>query len=244
VRGYYSRCHVRNSVPGAPCWLACEVTPSLAALRTSPIHSVRVPSAKAWLPANGSGQPLQSGSRHARFCQRSGVSNSTHSLAFRRNRGACSMPSLESRVPPPAVVLVIGVFMWLLSRAAPSLHFDVPARNWLAVVLVLAGFLTGISGVVTFLRAKTTVDPTKPRASSLVTWGVYAISRNPMYLGGLTMLLAQSRRGVGRCPCDHRPGHTGSVAIWRTSSPLRDDVRSIRFSACQSSRPLPASGSV
>jgi protein-S-isoprenylcysteine O-methyltransferase Ste14 len=115
---------------------------------------------------------------------------------------------------------------------------------WLAVVLVLAGFLTGISGVVTFLRAKTTVDPTKPRASSLVTWGVYAISRNPMYLGGLTMLLAQSRRGVGRCPCDHRPGHTGSVAIWRTSSPLRDDVRSIRFSACQSSRPLPASGSV
>ena len=79
--------------------------------------------------------------------------------------------------------------MWLVSRAAPSLHFEVPTHNWLAVVLVSAGFLTGISGVVTFLRAKTTVDPTKPRASSLVTWGVYAISRNPMYLGGLIMLL-------------------------------------------------------
>jgi protein-S-isoprenylcysteine O-methyltransferase Ste14 len=79
--------------------------------------------------------------------------------------------------------------MWLVSRAAPSLHFDVPAHNWLAIVLVSVGFLTGISGVVTFLRAKTTVDPTKPRASSLVTWGVYAISRNPMYLGGLIMLL-------------------------------------------------------
>jgi protein-S-isoprenylcysteine O-methyltransferase Ste14 len=99
------------------------------------------------------------------------------------------MPSLESKVPPPAVVLVIGVFMWLVSRAAPSLHFDVPAHNWLAIVLVSVGFLTGIAGVVTFRRAKTTVDPMKPRASSLVTWGVYAISRNPMYLGGLIMLL-------------------------------------------------------
>ena len=99
------------------------------------------------------------------------------------------MPSLEAKVPPPAVVLVIGVFMWLVSRAAPSLHFDVPAHNWLAIVLVSVGFLTGISGVVTFRRAKTTVDPTKPRASSLVTWGVYAITRNPMYLGGLIMLL-------------------------------------------------------
>ena len=99
------------------------------------------------------------------------------------------MPSLESKVPPPAVVLVIGVFMWLLSRATPSLHFDVPWHNWLAVVLVSAGFITGASGVVTFRKAKTTVNPLKPHASSLVTWGVYAISRNPMYLGGLIMLL-------------------------------------------------------
>ena len=79
--------------------------------------------------------------------------------------------------------------MWLISRAAPPLHFDVPAHTWLAVVLVSTGFVTGISGVVTFRKAKTTVDPMKPHASSLVTWGVYAISRNPMYLGGLIMLL-------------------------------------------------------
>ena len=99
------------------------------------------------------------------------------------------MPSLEARVPPPAVMLLIAVLMWAVARAAPSLHFDVPGHNWLAIVLVAVGFLTGTSGVVTFLRAKTTVDPTKPRASSLVTWGIYAISRNPMYLGGLIMLL-------------------------------------------------------
>ena len=99
------------------------------------------------------------------------------------------MPSLESKVPPPALVVVMAAFMWLLSRATPSLHVDVPWHNWLAIVLVSVGFLTGLSGVVTFRIAKTTVDPTKPRASSLVTWGVYTFSRNPMYLGGLIMLL-------------------------------------------------------
>jgi protein-S-isoprenylcysteine O-methyltransferase Ste14 len=99
------------------------------------------------------------------------------------------MPSLESKVPPPAVMLAMALLMSLISRVAPPFHFDVPARNWLTVILVSAGFVTGISGVVTFRHAKTTVNPLKPHASSLVTWGVYAISRNPMYLGGFMMLL-------------------------------------------------------
>jgi protein-S-isoprenylcysteine O-methyltransferase Ste14 len=98
------------------------------------------------------------------------------------------MFSLEAKVPPPALVLLIAMFMWLTARAAP-LHFDVPAHNWIAAVLVSLGFFTGITGVMTFRQAKTTTDPTKPHASSMVTWGVYALSRNPMYLGGLIMLL-------------------------------------------------------
>ena len=104
----------------------------------------------------------------------------------------CSMPSLESKVPPPAVVLVMAAFMWLISRAAPPFHLDMPAHTWLAVALVSIGFVTGVAGVVTFRRAKTTIDPTRPHASLLVTWGVYTMSRNPMYLGGLTMLLGWS----------------------------------------------------
>jgi protein-S-isoprenylcysteine O-methyltransferase Ste14 len=99
------------------------------------------------------------------------------------------MPSLDSKIPPPAVVLVMAVFMWLISRAVPQLHVDLPGHNWLAAVVVVAGFVTGLSGVLTFRQADTTINPLKPHASTLVTRGVYAMSRNPMYLGGLIMLL-------------------------------------------------------
>ena len=102
------------------------------------------------------------------------------------------MPSLDSKIPPPVVVLIMGVFMWLTSRAVPALHFDLPGHNWLAVIVVLAGFVTGMSGVLSFRKAKTTTNPMKPHASMLVTRGVYGVSRNPMYLGGLVMLLGWS----------------------------------------------------
>jgi protein-S-isoprenylcysteine O-methyltransferase Ste14 len=99
------------------------------------------------------------------------------------------MPSLDSKIPPPAVVLILAVFMWLISRAAPSLDFGLPGHTWLGAAIVLAGFVTGASGVLSFRKARTTTNPMKPGASTLVTRGVYAMSRNPMYLGGLIKLL-------------------------------------------------------
>jgi protein-S-isoprenylcysteine O-methyltransferase Ste14 len=45
--------------------------------------------------------------------------------------------------------------------------------------------------VVAFRRAGTTVNPMKPESSSsLVVSGIYAFTRNPMYLGFLFALLA------------------------------------------------------
>jgi protein-S-isoprenylcysteine O-methyltransferase Ste14 len=63
-------------------------------------------------------------------------------------------------------------------------------RVGLALVLVLIGLYISIAGIVTFRRAKTTINPTKAStASSLVTTGVYRFTRNPMYLGLLLILL-------------------------------------------------------
>lgn len=99
------------------------------------------------------------------------------------------MRILELKVPPPVVALVAAVLMWLVSRSVPAFIFVLPARDAIAVGLAAAGFITGLAGVITFGRAKTTVNPTKPHSSSsLVSWGVYRITRNPMYLGGLLIL--------------------------------------------------------
>ena len=47
-----------------------------------------------------------------------------------------------------------------------------------------------ISGIYAFFKFKTTVDPMKPaKASSLVTIGIYHITRNPMYMGMLLLLI-------------------------------------------------------
>ena len=99
------------------------------------------------------------------------------------------MRFLELKVPPPVVVIVTAGLMWLASRMEPVFAFEIPARNAIAIGLAAIGFITGLSGVVTFRRAKTTVNPLKPQSSSsLVSWGVYRVTRNPMYLGGLLIL--------------------------------------------------------
>jgi protein-S-isoprenylcysteine O-methyltransferase Ste14 len=99
------------------------------------------------------------------------------------------MHVLELKVPPVAVVLFMAALMWLVARAAPAFEFALPARGFLAVGLAVTGMVVSLSGVVSFRRAKTTVNPMKPdSSSSLVTSGVYALTRNPMYLGFLLVL--------------------------------------------------------
>ena len=101
------------------------------------------------------------------------------------------MRVLKLRVPPLAVVLVTAALMWLIAKATPALSFRMPAQNFIAIALAVAGAALAILGVISFARAGTTVNPLTPEgSSSLVTSGVYRISRNPMYVGLLFLLLA------------------------------------------------------
>jgi protein-S-isoprenylcysteine O-methyltransferase Ste14 len=100
------------------------------------------------------------------------------------------MDSLELAVPPPVVTLVIGLAMWLLAFLFPQLALPFTGGEITAVLIALLGLSISMAGVITFKRARTTVDPRKPAdASVLVTSGVYRISRNPMYLGILLALI-------------------------------------------------------
>jgi protein-S-isoprenylcysteine O-methyltransferase Ste14 len=101
------------------------------------------------------------------------------------------MSALELKVPPPLVALLIGVAMWALSRLTQSVTVSVVFPiTMTAVVIGLVGGGITLSGAIAFRRAKTTVDPFRPEsASSLVTFGVYRMTRNPMYVGLLMVLI-------------------------------------------------------
>jgi protein-S-isoprenylcysteine O-methyltransferase Ste14 len=102
------------------------------------------------------------------------------------------MRFLELRIPPPLVGLIIAGAMWVIASSLPPL-LPLPASIRLpaAGVLTLAGVAIALSGVISFRRAQTTVNPLKPETStSLVSTGIYRITRNPMYLGMLAVLLA------------------------------------------------------
>ena len=98
---------------------------------------------------------------------------------------------LENKIPPLVVVALFAVAMWLLSRYVAGVEVSDSARIVSAVAILLLGAFFCLAGVVSFRRAKTTVNPMKPEsASSLVSSGIYRISRNPMYVGFALSLIA------------------------------------------------------
>ncbi len=103
------------------------------------------------------------------------------------------MAFLENKIPPPLVALIFAVAMLCLSFYTPKIAVSVSMQLVLVVLLFLLGAVFSVSGVVSFRKAKTTVNPLKPESStSLVISGVYTITRNPMYVGFVLFLLAWS----------------------------------------------------
>ena len=99
------------------------------------------------------------------------------------------MNALELKVPPLAIVLVLAGAMWFAARQLPSLAVTLPWRHGLAITISGVGILFLLAGIYAFQKAKTTLNPTTPNAtSSIVASGVYRVSRNPMYVGFLLAL--------------------------------------------------------
>ena len=66
-----------------------------------------------------------------------------------------------------------------------------PSSLWLVIVFGGMGCAIGAASVLQFLLAKTTLNPFQlETASQLVTGGIYRLSRNPMYLSFVFILLA------------------------------------------------------
>ena len=96
----------------------------------------------------------------------------------------------ELKIPPAVLVAFTGALMWMASAATPATAFVIPGRSWGAAIVMLTGVIISGLGVAAFRRARTTVNPMKPgSASALVDGGIYRLTRNPMYLGFLVVLL-------------------------------------------------------
>lgn len=105
--------------------------------------------------------------------------------------GFAWMRWLELKVPPPLVGLALAVAMWFLAPSGPLLALPEALRLALTLAIGGVGLCLDLSGLVAFVRRRTTVNPLAPaRSSALVTGGVYRITRNPMYLGMACLLTA------------------------------------------------------
>ncbi|AWH23468.1 MULTISPECIES: isoprenylcysteine carboxylmethyltransferase family protein [Stenotrophomonas] len=98
------------------------------------------------------------------------------------------MHLLETRIPPPLVMLLCGLAGWALGGLLARWPLPVPA--WAAVSIGVLGLLLNLLPKWTFGRVRTTVNPLRPTSTTvLVTSGIYRYSRNPMYLGQALVLL-------------------------------------------------------
>lgn len=98
---------------------------------------------------------------------------------------------MHTLVPPPVVAGLVALLMWLTAAALPRARFELPLREAGVVLLVGLGLALMLCAVWAFRQARTTVNPLRPeRVTSLVTGGVFAFSRNPIYLGDALLLAA------------------------------------------------------
>ncbi|SDC07459.1 methyltransferase family protein [Niabella drilacis] len=91
------------------------------------------------------------------------------------------------RVPPPVYFLLAIILMVLLDRYVPVMRWLEYPYRYTGILLIVAGFLLSAAGSMLFRKLGTRLRP-GAKATTLVTGGPFRFTRNPMYLGLVTML--------------------------------------------------------
>ena len=94
----------------------------------------------------------------------------------------------DVKIHPPVLLVIHFLAVYFLNRFLP-LPFAFPgALAWIGYALILIGLALAFSAVIRFMRARTTIDP-HGSVSEIVADGVFSISRNPIYLGFVCLLI-------------------------------------------------------
>jgi protein-S-isoprenylcysteine O-methyltransferase Ste14 len=87
-------------------------------------------------------------------------------------------------------MLLAAALMWVLHRWMPLAQLIIKPWNDFGGLPAAVGLGIAVAAVWSFRRAQTTLNPMEPKkASNLVTTGVFRISRNPMYLALVLLLI-------------------------------------------------------
>jgi len=99
--------------------------------------------------------------------------------------------ALETAIPPPLVFLATAATIGAAGAFLSPSGLQGPVSVGLAIVLFVVAGIFGPPAIAAFGRARTTIDPINvARASTLVTTGLYSLSRNPMYVSMAALLAA------------------------------------------------------
>ena len=97
---------------------------------------------------------------------------------------------LQLKIPPPVYAIGIGLLMWLANQYIPIAHWIPTPWNQLGIAIIVIALSFDLWSLWLFFKSRTTPNPMKPaNTNSLVISGLYKFSRNPMYVGLLTVLL-------------------------------------------------------
>lgn len=87
------------------------------------------------------------------------------------------------KLPPPIWAALILTALYFLSEAPPLNALTPLGSGPIGLGLILLGVSLPVIAVTHFRAVGTQVMPTSERNDKLVTTGLYALTRNPMYLG-------------------------------------------------------------
>ena len=93
------------------------------------------------------------------------------------------------KIPPPLLVLILVIFNYFSSKKIDLILL--PYQKLISFILLFIGVLILINPILKFIKSKTTIDPIKfKKVNKLIITGIYKYSRNPMYLGLLTIVIS------------------------------------------------------
>ncbi len=93
------------------------------------------------------------------------------------------------KIPPPLLVLILVISNYFSSKKIDLILL--PHQNIISFILLLIGAFILINPIFKFIKSRTTINPIKfKKVNKLITSGIYKYSRNPMYLGLLTIVIS------------------------------------------------------